>query len=517
VIGAGIFSNLKSLTQFIKFRSKLVLGQKIILSLFVVTVIIYAQSFDSLTHFSQNHPDSLSSLFWVTEPKRFLSPGYPAGLFILCSGLIQILDWKEYINILALGISLAINFEVYRILKDKLSIKLIYLFFMITLLPIFSAIIFTRIGFNAGILTFLILVNLIKYLYSQQSVHSGSSQIIIVMISSLIIQPQITLSWIIPLLITLIYSKNIKNLRELLISSLLILTYCTFLVFFYLLWSWNSLDTFGLQNIGTGANLINKIIIVVQNLYSIIKIDNVIRPFNESLLSQGSYIFLVLTPLVFFKIKDKKIKTVLLFTWQLGLVTSLGIFEIDYFKGRTGSYFFYAALLAFLLILERFELKTKFTSAILIVLATILLIRPPISYRIYDESLFFKLKELQSNQEDLNVYSQFDSTSAVDKNLKVTEIGYNMTDETLNINLNNIRMKRPDIVVLNTSLKLPDLKLSGQVSFFETNINNFYEQKRNQIQANYASNQKLKILLLDLQYKTVVQEEDYLIMLDNAS
>jgi hypothetical protein len=517
VLGAGIFWYLKSLKQFIQFRSKLVIGQKIIFSLCMVTVIIYAQSFDALTHFSQNHPDSLSSLEWAMDSSKFLSPGYPAGLFILSSGLLPILDWKEYINILGLGISLAINFEVYRILKDILSTKLIYLFFTISLIPVFSAIIFTRTGFNAGILTFLILVNLIKYLYNLNDIHFGSYRIVIVCISSLFIQPQITLSWLVPLLITFIYSKNIRNIRQLLSPFLLLSIYCTFLIFFYLLWSWNSFETFGLQNIPAESDLMNQIIIVVQNVFSVIKLDSGIRPFNESLLSQGSYIFLVLMILVFFTIKDKKMKAVILFTWLLGLITTIGILEIDYFKGRTGFYFFYAALLTILLALERFRFKTKIISVILMLSATILLIRPPISYRIYDESLFFKLKELQSMQDNVSVYSQFDSTAAVDKNLKVTRMQSNLTDEILKIILNNIKMNKPDIVVLNTSLKLPDVKLSGQFSFSETNINNLYEEKQNQNQTNYANNQKLKILLLDLKYKIVVQEEDYLIMLNSAS
>jgi hypothetical protein len=517
VLGAGIFWFLKNFKSFIEFRSKLVVGQKVIFSFCLVMVIIYAQSFDALTHFSRNHPDSLSSLAWVTNPTHFLSPGYPAGLFILSSGLLPILDWSEYINILGLGISLAINFEVYRILRDILSTKLIYLFLMFSLIPVFSAIIFTRTGFNAGILTFLILVNLIKYLYYLNSTHFGLNQIVILCISSIFIQPQVTLSWSIPLIITFIYLNNLRNFRQLLFPFLLFTTYCTVLIVFYLLWSWNSFKTFGLQNIPGEADLINKIFIVIQNLNSVIKPDSTVRNFNESILSQGLYMFLVFMILVFFIFKDKKIKALILFTWLLGIITAIGIFEIDYFKGRTGFYFFYAALLTNLIILEKFRLKTKFTSASLILLAIILIIRPPISYRIYDESLFFKLKELQSKQDNVSVYSQFDSTEAVDKNLKVTKMQFNLTDEILNINLNNIRTNKPDIVVLNTSLKLPNAKLSGQVLFSDTKIDNFYEEKQNQNQTNYANNQKLKMLLLNLEYKTIVQEEDYLIMLNSAS
>jgi hypothetical protein len=149
--------------RLINYKIERISSQKteIIITLYVVFAILFGQSFDSLFHYSQNHPDALSTLEWWDYLSKDTNPGYPSGLLLLSSGILNTFDLTNYINFLGLAVGIVVSLEAYRTLRRFMQQKSLQIFFLVILLPIFNSIIFTRIGFNAGQLTFLLIIQTI--------------------------------------------------------------------------------------------------------------------------------------------------------------------------------------------------------------------------------------------------------------------------------------------------------------------------------------------------------------------
>jgi hypothetical protein len=314
----------------------------------VFFAIIYAQSFDALNHISISHPDSLSSLKWFGELSSAKIPNYPPGLYILCSGIYSMFDMKNYVNIIGLAISLVINIEVYKLFKGFIKSKSKHIFLLVTLLPIFISIIFTRVGFNSGQLTFLWLINLIAIFSRLTKKDPIGKQYWTLTFSSLLIQPHVILTWFVPIVAATLYLYKVKIINQL--KSLIpILLVPPISIVMYLIFSDFSLSTFKLTDI-TNDKQTNSINILWENFVSIVGIKGHIRPWDESIFSVGAYLGLSILVIILFVTKDIQLKVISIFTLFMGLIVATGIFEIGYFKGRTGIYYFYLIVIVMILL-----------------------------------------------------------------------------------------------------------------------------------------------------------------------
>ena len=476
----------------------------------VFFAIIYAQSFDALNHISTSHPDSLSSLSWFGELIQAKIPNYPPGLYILCSGIYSLFDMKNYVNIIGLAISLVINIEVYKLFKGFIKSKSKYIFLLVTLLPIFSSIIFTRVGFNSGQLTFLWFINLIAILSRLTKKDPIGKQYWILTISSLLIQPHVILTWFVPIVAATLYLYKVKIINQL--KSLIpILLVPPLSIVMYLIFSDFSLSTFKLTDI-TNDKQTNSINILWENFVSIVGIKGQIRPWDESILSVGAYLGLSILVIILFVTKDIQLKVISIFTLFMGLIVATGIFEISYFKGRTGIYYFYLIVIVMILIYEKIRFNSRTENILILLLAIGLFLNPPIAYRVYDEKVFYTVKSLQSELKVTSIYTQFDSMDIITNNKKSKRIDLNISQSKLNMNYYLIQMNSPQLIVLNYGKKLPDPYLSGQKRYEDRDIKGFYEKARLDNQLNIINNDKLTNLLVRQKYKIIRKEGDYLVL-----
>jgi hypothetical protein len=163
----------------------------------------------------------------------------------------------------------------------------------------------------------------------------------------------------------------------------------------------------------------------------------------------------------------------------MGLIVATGIFEIDYFKGRTGIYYFYLIVIVMILIYEKIRFNSRTENILILLLAISLFLNPPIAYRLYDEKVFYTVKSLQSELNVTSIYTQFDSMDIFTNNEKSKRIDLNISQSKLNKNYYLIQMNSPQLIVLNYGKKLPDPYLSGQKRYEDRDIKGFYEKVLN--------------------------------------
>jgi hypothetical protein len=503
-----LYQKLKILRIKEIFRKKV----ELLTLVFIIIVLVFGQSFDALSHFSQNHPDSLSTLRWWEFLSKNNNPGYPPGVLLLTSGIINVIDVRPFINFLGLAISLVVNMEAYRLLQSVMKKNSLKVFFLIILLPIFGSIIFTRIGFNAGQITFLILLHIIVLVIRVSDSKSMYIHLVIILVSGLLIQPQVMMVLLIALIISIVYMRKQRFIKNTIWIYSFILIFFILTVIYYLLLSDNSLSTFGLPDLKLAFDSNNFKNNFFEIIKSIIYTEGNIRPPNDSLISLGSYAVLVGIILLFFWSRNKEFNSLLIFSFSLGVITNTGILEIDYFKGRVGFYFFYSTIIIALVYLEKLRLSNIIYNMVIVILGIVILINPPISYRIYDERVYFDLKTLKSDAQVSSVYSQFDSMESVDSQFKVTRINSNLTSFDLNSNYALMMRDKPQLIVLNNSSRLPDVKLSNQLGFSDRDFDKYYETIKDQISTNKINNELLTNLLLKDDYLIAFEETEYLIL-----
>jgi hypothetical protein len=292
----------------------------------------------------------------------------------------------------------------------------------------------------------------------------------------------------------------------------IILIFFILTVIYYLLLSDNSLSTFGLPDLKLAFDYNNFKNNFFEVIKSIIYTEGNIRPPNDSLISLGSYAVLIGIILLFVWSSNKEFNSLLIFSFSLGVITNTGILEIDYFKGRVGFYFFYSTIIIALVYLEKLRLSNIVYNMVIVILGIVILINPPISYRIYDERVYFDLKTLKSDAQVSSVYSQFDSMESVDSQFKVTRINSNLTSFDLNSNYALMMRDKPQLIVLNNSSRLPDAKLSNQLGFSDRDFDKYYETIKDQMSTNKINNELLTNLLLKDDYLISFEETEYLIL-----
>jgi hypothetical protein len=510
ILVLGVYSYLKGVRIARKIRIKYNYRFSLFLALIVFLAIFYAQSFDALNHISTSHPDSLSSLNWFTVFSQVKIPAYPPGLYILCSGIYSLFDMKNYVNIIGLAISLVINIEIYKLLNGIIKEKSKYIFLLVTLLPIFNSIIFTRVGFNSGQLTFLWLINLIAIFSRLIKKDPIGKQFWTLIISSLIVQPHVVLSWFIPIVATTFYLYKAKIINQ--IKFLIpILSVPLISIVTYLILANYSLSTFNLTDMSNfkQKHFIN---ILWENLFSIVGIKGHIRPWDESILSVGAYIGICILVIILFVTKDEQLKVISIFALFMGLVVVTGMFELSYFKGRTGLYYFYLIVLVMILIYEKIKFSLRTENSLIILLAIILFINPPIAYRIFDEKVFYTVKSLQSQLNITSLYTQFDSMDLLTNNNQSKKIDLNTSQSELNYNYYLIQKNIPQLIILNNNKNLPSPYFSGHKRYEDRDIKGFYERSRLSNQLNIINNGKMINLLVGKKYKIIRKEEDYVIL-----
>jgi hypothetical protein len=390
--------------------------------------------------------------------------------------------------------------------------KSLQIFFLVILLPIFNSIIFTRIGFNAGQLTFLLIIQTIVVILKTgegkfPSIHFG-----IILISGLLIQPHLLMLWIFPFLLTVEYFKRKNVINKVGKIYIFIISFFIFLIIYYLLLSDNSLATFGLEDFNLDFYNPNLVSELIEIIWSIIQIKGPIRPPYESLISLGSYIAIIFILFSLSLSKERTLVALGIFTLCLGIITNTGILEIEYFKGRIGIYFFYAFVIFFLIIIEKIKFSNRIYNPVILILGMIILIDPPKSYRIYDERIYFSINSLESKEFKTSIYTQFDSMEAIHPRFIATRIDSNINNSNLNLNYYLIMKNKPQLIALNNSSILADAKLSNQLAYSDRDISRFYESKKKEININRFNNNLLKQLLLKNNYRIVVNESEYLIL-----
>jgi hypothetical protein len=423
-----------------------------------------------------------------------------------------VVDVRPFINFLGLAISIVVNMEAYRLLRSVMKKNSLKVFFLIILLPIFGSIIFTRIGFNAGQITFLILLHIIVLVIRVSDSKSMYIHLVIILVSGLLIQPQVMIVLLIALIISIVYMRKQKFLKNTIWIYSIILIFFILTVIYYLLLSDNSLSTFGLPDLKLAFDYNNFKNNFFEVIKSIIYTEGNIRPPNDSLISLGSYAVLIGIILLFVWSSNKEFNSLLIFSFSLGVITNTGILEIDYFKGRVGFYFFYSTIIIALVYLEKLRLSNIVYNMVIVILGIVILINPPISYRIYDERVYFDLKTLKSDAQVSSVYSQFDSMESVDSQFKVTRINSNLTSFDLNSNYALMMRDKPQLIVLNNSSRLPDAKLSNQLGFSDRDFDKYYETIKDQMSTNKINNELLTNLLLKDDYLISFEETEYLIL-----
>lgn len=486
------------------------------LDVLLAIIITYFTFQDAVNHITWNHPDAGSNFSWQKSILSDYVYNYPIGFSILTSSVKQLINFERSINYVAASIALIIAFEVYKINSNSLGKKMSIFFQFIILLPISSTILFTRIGFNTGQILFLLFILILNLIYNftyNSKYKINLIQIIIISVASILTAPHVFITWSIALffvsLFLFVFIK--KYIFILYLSCLMSIFILIYLIIFSKI---NSFSKFSELIFNKSSELENnmqnksEINSVVEIFLNFIQVKSYIRPPLDNILFFASYIAIFIMIISFLFSKNLTIKSISILGIILGFITQTGIFELSYFKGRSGIYFYYTfifVLLMFYKKLGKSKLKKTFLidNYLIIIISTLyLLFIPNKAYRETDETVYLKTKNiLDEYKQNINIMSDFKNMRLIDSRIIEYELKF---DKTL--------LLKMDYVILNTSNKRPDPYLSGLKKYEDRDISEFYKKMDIITQDRIKRNLTLSSLILNNDFQLVVRNKNYVIL-----
>ena len=416
-------------------------------------------------------PDTPTNYNWIRVNLIENKVNYFPGLTLLYQKSIELFDPYGNLNYFSVTASFVILISTNLVLRTHFSYKIIVMFNVLLLLPIFSVALFIRLGLNTTALMLLFNMSLIIIIIGNYKKKFGNKQSLfyfnIILLAGGLISPNVTLMLIPPFLCVWIFLNVRENsfLQKFVYILSSIFIFILGFYFYYIetinFWTKTIIfnESFSIDSTDSidSTYYIDSYISVFKSVFSF---NDGLRSPSESPLALFSYFLFPMLLIIFIYGSRNKSVELMITSWlsfYFLLATNTGFGEVAFLNGRLAYFLVFNFLLLFSIIsigiLEKFlkiNSEFGFVNYLGIGLSFFLIfLFPPSPWIPRSEQILFNFKDIYKNLSVKLVHSQFEELTLLDKSLDVKSLNLS--------NFYNGKVFSSDAIVLNVSYSMPPI------------------------------------------------------------
>jgi len=440
--------------------------KNVFLPLILICSIFYSRYYDSFKFIAPGSKDTFNHWLFLNDLSQIghLSSGFYAPGFHLF--LYPVLEFTKNINIYrfagpAIGVITVLT--IYLLLKDRFKNKL-SAFFLIALLalPVYNQLTLQTISFFSSSLSFILLISLMSLVTDD---NQYSNRIRFIIFTLLVAAIAFTLPyWFIQLIpvIFLLYiafyftrktfGDSYKQVFKLLLILVLgfIISFAHVFIQTSILKRDNGFPSISIETESEDSVAItnnyeipasssflqflsknefarNQLIPLINTGTDVLKVKNIRTP--DSAIAMGSYLWILISVLLLIysiKVKRKDIFIVAIFSIVFGVMTETGVFELTYYRGRSGWYLLLLSVIGLsyifdILYKKKFHNLTLFVIPIMSISCFLL---PPTFYRTFYPEMFPVIANIikPNPGKKLNIVTNYGKVGILSTNISIISL-----------------------------------------------------------------------------------------------